>query len=177
MIIQSLSKENIEKVIEAANRAFPDEVNSEVSPENSCRASLESNKFKNHWKKFRLTYLKYFVGINEVNNEIIGLSGLYSKESDPEAVWLAWFFIDQLYRRKGFGEKLLMFTINEARKKDYRFLRLYTSTDPNESVAQNLYEKFGLDIIDESRLSIKNVEEIKRLVPNFKIIFREMVLK
>ncbi|MFN3483771.1 MAG: hypothetical protein ACK4YX_12200, partial [Rhabdaerophilum calidifontis] len=35
----------------------------------------------------------------------------------------------------------------EARASGRRFLRLYTSTDPNEAAAQGLYEAYGLRVV------------------------------
>lgn len=176
MIIQPLSEKNIEKAIASANRSFPGEVDSDVSPEKAFWASLDKDKFEDFWQKRKLTGLKYFVGIDEETGEVIGVSGLYGKSEDSEAVWLAWFFVDPQYRGEGYGRELLGFAIDMARKDGYSLLRLYTSTDPEESAAQNLYEKVGLKIIDESRLPIEIAEEVKKLVPEYDVLFREKKL-
>lgn len=177
MIIKSLSQENIDEVVEIANKSFPGEIESEVSPRLSCLASLYPGKHQDHWKKFRLNRLEYFVAFDEVTNKVVGASGLYEKNTDLGKAWLSWFFIDPEQRGKGFGEELLRWTIDKARSHNYKALRLYTSTDPEESMAQNLYEKVGLKIIDDSKISPDNASEIRRLVPKeYNVIFREIVL-
>ncbi len=88
--------------------------------------------------------VNFWVATNEMK-EVLGTTGLYSYTKDRhEALWLAWFCVAPEARGKGIGKKLLSFSITEARKASVRYLRLYTSDDPNERDAQFLYEKFGL---------------------------------
>ena len=90
--------------------------------------------------------IKYCAAINE-NGDVCGTTGLYQYTKDRhEAVWLAWFCVDPQQRGIGIGKKLIEYSINEARKYNKKYFRLYTSTDPNEAAAQNLYEKYGFRI-------------------------------
>ena len=90
--------------------------------------------------------IKYCAAITE-NGEVCGTTGFYSYTKDKhEAVWLAWFCVDPKFRGKGIGKKLIEYSIDEARKYNKKFFRLYTSTDPNEASAQNLYEKYDFRI-------------------------------
>ena len=155
---------------------FPREIDSEVNPGLSLSASLNPDRLKNHWEKFQLAKLEYFVAIDDASGDLAGVVGLYEKTIDPGNVWLAWFFVDPNQRGKGFGEKLLRLTIDKARSYNYKALRLYTSTAPEELAAQNLYEKVGLKIIDESKFPVDVVDQVKRLIAEYKVIFREIEL-
>lgn len=50
------------------------------------------------------------------------------------------------------GKLLLDIAINEAKKRGKRFLKLYTSTNPLEAKAQEIYEKNGFYITDQERV-------------------------
>lgn len=83
---------------------------------------------------------------------IVGTTGLYSLRRDcHEAVWLSWFCIAPEARGSGAGSRLLDFSIDRARATGRRFLRLYTSDDPNERAAQGLYDKKGLRVVSQWR--------------------------
>ena len=75
---------------------------------------------------------------------VLGTTGLYryTKDSD-QASWVAWFCVDPEARGRGVGQALLEHTVERARRAGFRLIRLYTSTDPNESAAQRLYERNG----------------------------------
>jgi GNAT superfamily N-acetyltransferase len=69
-------------------------------------------------------------------------------------------------RGQGVGKDLLEFTIAMARSQGKRWLRLYTSTDPIEKVAQVLYERYGL----------REVCRIPSRHSRYPLIFREKAL-
>ena len=90
-----------------------------------------------------------WVAINE-DEEVCGTIGLYVYSKDKsEASWLSWFCVDEEQRGKGIGKILLEFSISEAKRSGKRFLRLYTSDDPSEATAQELYEKYGFKIFKQ----------------------------
>ena len=90
--------------------------------------------------------LKFFAAIDE-NGEVRGTTGFYSyTKDDKEAIWLAWFCVDPEARGKGIGKQLIEYSIDEGRKYNKKYFRLYTSTDKNEAAAQHLYEKYGFKI-------------------------------
>lgn len=82
------------------------------------------------------------------NNEIIGITGLYSNEDiyETRSIWLGWFGILPQYRRNGYGERILFDTIEMAKNlcKEFaypiKYFRLYTSERENKE-AQFLYQK------------------------------------
>ena len=81
-----------------------------------------------------------------------GTTGIYSYVKDKEdAIWLAWFCVDTEQRGKGIGKKLIEYSINVVREYNKKYFRLYTSSDPNEAAAQNLYEKYGFEMIKKEK--------------------------
>lgn len=83
------------------------------------------------------------------SNKFVGLTGLYEYIRGIDIVWLGWFGIMPDERRKGYGEYLLAWTIEEAQRMEKKRLRLYTSTDHPE--AQFLYEKLGFKVFRTDR--------------------------
>ncbi len=80
-----------------------------------------------------------------VDDGVLGTTGLYRTRKDAdEAVWVFWFCVAPEARGQGMGQALLDHTFARAREFGYDTVRLYTSTDPNEAIAQHLYEKNGL---------------------------------
>ena len=110
-------------------------------------------------------FINFWIAVND-ENKVAGTTGLYRCLKDEnEAVWLAWFCVAPKDRGKGVGKQLLWFSIEKAKKMNARYLRLYTSDDPNEKQAQLLYEKFGL----------KEIRRVKKLF--YTKIIRELKLK
>ena len=98
-----------------------------------------------------MSVYRYWVALNE-NGDICGTTGLYSEKSDiHEALWLSWFCVDPDMRGQGVGKKLIEFSIEMARGYGKKYLRLYTSDDPNEAAAQFLYEKYGFKVVRVDR--------------------------
>lgn len=71
---------------------------------------------------------KYFMVYE--NREIIGITGIYEDEFTQEAdtVWVGWYGVLPKYRGQGYGERILMETIELAAKSGYKFIRLYTES-------------------------------------------------
>jgi GNAT superfamily N-acetyltransferase len=96
-------------------------------------------------------------------DRVIGTVGIYCHHHDvDQADWLAMFSIDPDYRGQGLGKQLLNFAINQARSRGKRYLRLYTSTDPKEAVAQTLYERHGFQVVAAERLWLDPCTRIYR---------------
>lgn len=98
-------------------------------------------------------------------DEVIGLIGLYKLEKDfNEAVWMAWFCVEESMRGKGLGKALIEYAIVQAKKYHVPFFRLYTSDEKVSKSAQYLYESCGF-------FSKKTVNKVF-----YKKIYREKVL-
>ena len=107
---------------------------------------------------------QYWVALDE-NDNICGTTGIYSVNKDVhEAIWLSWFCVAPEMRGKGVGKLLLEFSIDIAKGLGKKYLRLYTSDDPNEAAAQGLYDKYGFDIVSKKNKGTHT------------IIYREKVL-
>jgi GNAT superfamily N-acetyltransferase len=90
-------------------------------------------------------FVGFWVATDGETRHVLGTTGLYVYNRDTsEAVWLAWFCVAPAARGHGIGSRLLDFSIDEARRTNRRYLRLYTSDDEREAAAQPLYESRGL---------------------------------
>jgi len=136
--IETLSPQTLDAANTLVDTIFAKEV--ELIPSDALRASLEAEKYEKFWIKFNLTYLHYWVAL--VGDAVVGTTGLYGLTKDiHEALWLSWFCVDPSYRKQSIGSQLLTFTEEEARRLGTKYLRLYTSTNPEEAVAQRLYDE------------------------------------
>ena len=89
----------------------------------------------------------YWVAVDLESRKVIGTVGIYAMSSDPEAYWGGWMCVDPKDRSRGIGFALMRHAIVEAgRRNDRKYVRLYTSTDPNEAKAQVLYDSVGLAV-------------------------------
>ncbi|MEK7175920.1 MAG: GNAT family N-acetyltransferase [Patescibacteria group bacterium] len=151
MEIIPLSKENLEETIELAHKVFPLDAAGENPPEKGFRKSLLPEEDREYWEKNKLFRLNYWVLLDDRSDRVIGVTGLYAFSDHKEEAWLAWFCIDPAERGKGLGRRLLEWTMTKAKEEGYSVFKLYTSTDPNEAAAQNLYESIGLKITEEQK--------------------------
>ena len=78
------------------------------------------------------------------------LYGLY-----PNDYWIVRLMIDKKYQKKGYGTKAMEIIIKKI-KEDKEHHKMYIDVHPENSVAMNLYKKFGF----ESTGKIENGEEI-----------------
>lgn len=76
-----------------------------------------------------------------IDDKVIGITGIYTEDIDDESIWLDWYGVLPEFRGKGYGEKILLDTIEYCRKlKKYNYLRLDT-TYLEGRPAINLYDK------------------------------------
>jgi len=89
-----------------------------------------------------ISKLSYFIAIKD--KQPIGITGLYTIHNQSEEVWVDWFGLDTKLRSRGLGKEIMVATINMARKNGYKYLRLWTTTNDQQSIAANyLYQKLG----------------------------------
>jgi len=149
IIIQELNNKNVQEASRLADAIF---IKDPIKPSVYFEASLDDKKFHdvNKISSEDLFSLKYWVAVDDETKRIVGTTGLYEKIQDKDdAAWVDWYCVAPDVRGKKIGSTLLDFTIAEAKKKHKKFLRLYTSTLENESVAQIIYERKGFKIIKE----------------------------
>jgi len=159
MKIKPLSKSNIKGAVKLLQRVFNPHPKDFDYPGKWFSASLDSKskKSKEIYQSFNVSYLKYYVAIDEKFSKVIGTTGIYEFWKDKkEASWLAWFCVDPEYRGKGIGSKLLAYIIKKAKKRKKKFLRLYTSPNPAEEKAQILYKNRGFKEFKREKVSGKD---------------------
>lgn len=125
---------NYKKAIEIQNKIFPKEDGTI-----NILASLDRELFI---KKTGMNYeddnVKYYIAYD--NNEAIGITGLYYYDS--VSAWLGWFGVLPDKRRKSYGKRILEQTMELARQKGFKTMRLYTDAIDNAD-AIKLYKKLG----------------------------------
>lgn len=82
----------------------------------------------------------YLVYDGDINNEenIIGVTGLYTYKGYPTDAWLAYYGVLPEKRGKGYGYVMLKDFENEARKRGFEHIRLYT----NKILFPNAYKVY-----------------------------------
>lgn len=168
MYIEPLSYETLDKAINLVNQVFPKQ-NLFENATLAFRFSLNKSSIISQiaFSIVGITEVRYWVAVDDKSKEVIGTTGLYCYKKDQnEAYWLGWTCVDPNARGQGIGGKLVDFYIQKARAEGKKFLRLYTSTHPNQATAQILYEHRGLRLIGESKIR----------GTNFKILYRELEL-
>lgn len=139
MIIKPLSFNRLEESNTLRNRVFK---YLSLEEKQTLNASLDPQNHSSILAKLALMSLEYWVAIYE--NKVVGLIGLYEETSDHEdSIWLGWYCVDEKYRGLTIGKKLISFAIEEAKKKNKYFLKLYTTLHDEYAVARDLYEKLG----------------------------------
>ena len=136
MKFEPISHENIEEAIALAHLVFPNDVGGADDAALAYVASLDPDKHRDLWEGWDSKSLEYWV-VREGEN-IVGATGLYTRTIDQnDVVWLGWYFVAPSRRGEGYGRKILEWTMNEARERRYKIMKLYTSNDPNEAAAQS----------------------------------------
>ena len=147
-----LSKEYLDEAISLVEKIFPYKQDQKIA-----RINLEESlTLKNFGQRY------WVVAGN--SGKLAGVTGLYLDAEDRDIVWLGWFGVHPEYRRQGIGSLLLEFTLKEAIRRDYKIMKIYTSTDKNERAAHKLYMAYGFiklnfDTNTEDVCYIKNLAE------------------
>ncbi|KND47722.1 MAG: hypothetical protein AB201_02175 [Parcubacteria bacterium C7867-006] len=139
-----LTEKYLEAAVKMVDEVFPQDLDAIWNPEKSLPLSLRpQSELKQD------VFVDYWIVLND-NDEIIGVTGMYRLKEDPEdVVWLGWYCIRADQRGRGLGRELLNWTIDKAKERGFKKMKLYTSTDPNEAAAQILYDKLDFKIIGE----------------------------
>ncbi len=148
MKIEPLSRTTLKQAIAVVDQVFPDQGFTEKASY-ALRLSLMSGWFPHLvLRSVQIAEVSYWVALEDY--KVLGTTGLYTYTHDwQEAYWLGWTCVLPQARGRGIGGKLLDYAIAQAHSSNKSFLRLYTSTAPNEAVAQTLYENRRLKIVKE----------------------------
>lgn len=162
MQIQPLSQTTISSAIQLTNIVFPHQ-NLLEKASFAFRLSLMSGWLpKLLLRVMSIDEARYWVALSE-DVDTLGVTGLYKYIKDEDnSLWLGWTCVAPTARGKGVGGMLLDFAIAKASNEGKKFLRLYTSNDPNESAAQHLYERRGLRVVGVQKLQGSPFKRIYR---------------
>lgn len=161
LIFAPLTQSHLQEALSVGIRSFPDHAD-EIRT--AYLRALDPEK--KYLQERRL--LQYYVVIDTDTSKVIAITGLYNRKEYPEdEAWLGWFCTDPEFRGKGIGRKTLEWTMNKARELGYKKFKLYTSTDSNETAAQNLYESVGLKVYKR---------EPSKYYPDEEVLYREVDL-
>jgi GNAT superfamily N-acetyltransferase len=95
-------------------------------------------------------YVQYWVARDKATGKVYGTVGLYTRTDDPDAYWGGWMCVEPKERGKAIGHELAFKALSEAKTRgDRKYARLYTSTDPVEARAQEMYDRIGLRVYKE----------------------------
>jgi len=161
--IEPLSEATLNETIDLSRRLFPLEP-PEYSPKVCFLASLAPEKYRGFFEGLGITQANYWVARTE-NGKVVGVAGLYSSKGDEaEAYWGGWGGVDENFRGQGIFSALAKFVVQKAKDDGKKFLRLYTSTHPNEADAQRFYDTHGFVITKREPLQIgdKTFEKLYR---------------
>lgn len=151
--IKPLSKKTLEEASKLTLKVFHSKKTDEDYPPKWFEASLNPNANKKSYDDFDVKDLKYWVALNNNNEKVVGIIGIYTlKYDEKNANWLGWYCVDPKERDKGLGKLLLKFVIKKTKKQGKTWLRLYTSNEPNEKRANEIYDKLGFKPIKDKKI-------------------------
>ena len=108
------------------------------------KASISPNISKKIFAINEIITSKYWIVRDNITNDIIGLTGIYTEVSDTkDDCWLGWFCINDKYRGKGFGKRLLEYSIDLAQEINKKYLHIYTYDIKKHKRAISMYEEYG----------------------------------
>lgn len=147
-MIEPLSWGTLEEAKKLVNRVFPAQEDYERS-DRWLPYSLEQKEAAEKTTSGYVRSAGYWVYLKD--GRVVGIVGLYEYGRSTKTVsWLGWFCVDPDFRRQGIGSELLDYAISKAKEAGKKYLRIYTTTDPNEAEAQKLYEKYGFKIVKKN---------------------------
>ena len=142
--IELLTDKTLREAVNLLNRVFQNE--EEEAPGDELPASLNPKKYKDFLLETQISELRYWVAIDNTG-KVVGTTGLYCYSYDEhEACWLGGFCVHRDLRK--------------ARKSGKKFLRLYTSTNPNELNAHRLYKKHGFRLFKKESLGDTDLKKL-----------------
>jgi GNAT superfamily N-acetyltransferase len=173
IVIKPLSEESLQQASSLALKVFHSNSNDEDYPPKWFKISLSDKK--NEKMDLDVTSIKYWVALDS-NKKVHGIVGLYTLSYDEkEAYWLGWYLVDPKSRGKGIGKLLLESIIKKSKKQGKKYLRLYTSNDPNEKRANEIYDKLGFTPIKSEKIN-KIIADKKFRAFTKNLVYKELKL-
>jgi ribosomal-protein-alanine N-acetyltransferase len=124
---------------------------------------IEEKSYKDPWPKeiFMVDYLfnnssVYFV--IKSNGQTAGFIGIWEEEGSLHVINIA---VDPVYRMKGYGRRMLQFSIDLALKKKVK--SIYLEARKSNLIAQKLYTTFGFTPVEELKAYYQDGEDGVRM--------------
>lgn len=136
---EKVTTKNIKGAIKAQRTIFPGEdgaINLQI-----CADKSLVKKYYGKESDYREVFEAWVA--RDKKDNIVGITGIYSYFEYPEDAWLGWFGVLPNFRRLGYGQKILLWTMARAKDLGFKNFRLYTDlVDDKEAV--ELYRKVGM---------------------------------
>lgn len=150
---ERITYDNLELACNIQNKIFPEE---------NGRQNFIEQIEKDPYRKELDYYIVY------LNKEPIGITGIYSYHEYPENAWLGWFGILEQYRRRGYGTKVLLDTINYCKQlKKYDVFRVEV-TYYEKRPALYLYDKV-MQLKEEYTLEDTSASKTNTLIYSYSL--------
>lgn len=151
-----VQKYNLSLAIETGKKVFPKDSESINCPEIPYRWSVYPEQIPEEEKK-DINFLEYYLAYNHDN--LVGITGLYRSPQDPkDTCWMGWFGVVPEFRSNGYGKIIIDFTEKIAFEKGFHIIKLWTTKEPDEAIAQLLFEKMRYEIIDSKKETVLSGE-------------------
>jgi len=163
--IERLSWNTLRSALRLVDRVFPVREQGRERADGFFTASLfAAGKF--YLRRRGYPFVQYWVAKDNTTGQVYGTVGLYTRADDPDAYWGGWMCVDPRERGKAIGHELMMGALAEAKSRgDRLYARLYTSTDPNEARANEMYDRSGLLVYKEEYDPVTGYTRLYRQVP------------
>lgn len=106
-----VTTKNYKQAIKIQNKIFHEHFPKEIK--NSCYPS----------QNILYNYSKYW--LVKHHNKTVGITGLYSFQQYPHDVFLNWYGVVPSSRKHGFGKQIVLWTIEQARNKDFDIINIF----------------------------------------------------
>lgn len=113
--LERITRKNLKLAVDVQREIFP-EYSAEVNYEESINGTTDY--------EYDLIYN---------GDDCIGITGIYSIDTDKESSWLGWFGIREKYRRKHFGTEAIKLYEKAAKERGFKYARLYADRDDNDA--------------------------------------------
>ena len=119
-----ITQENFDFAVSFQNEIFPN-----------------NDAYRNYYESvYGLRDASYYIAY--LDDAPVGLMGIYFEPVDLSSAWLGWFGVKKEYRRRHFGSQIIAHFEELARKKGYKYARLFTDAFNNDA-AISFYQSQG----------------------------------
>ena len=135
--IVPLSKQYLEQAIDVTQASFQ---NKREENEMYLTCSLNPEMRKRILGRYGCDSLRYWAAVQE--EQVIGMMGFYTLDIDKkDTIWGIGFCVDEKFRGRGIGSRLLDLAIETARIENYTWFNIPTENSPLQATAQRLYDQ------------------------------------